>query len=379
MGSVRVAIVGVGNCATSLIQGVEYYRDADPDGSVPGLMHVKFGDYHVGTSSSSPRSTSTPRRSASTCPRRSATPRTTPSRSPTCRRSASPCSAARPYDGLGKYYRETIDESDAEPVDVVAALQGGQGRRARVLPPGRLRGGRQVLRAVRHRRRRRLRQRPARLHRLRPRVGQEVRGRRRPDRRRRHQVAGGRHHHPPRDGQAVRGPRRRAGPHLPAQRRRQHGLQEHARARPPGVEEDLQDPGRDLQPRARPRRAQRAHRSLGLRRLARRPQVGLRPPRGSRVRRRPAQHGVQARGVGLPQQRRHHHRRDPRLQDRPRPGHRRPDHLGVDVPDEVPARCRWPTTWAAPGSRRSSAATWSADPHRRSPVGGLRPRSAPRP
>ena len=47
MGSIRVAIVGVGNCASSLIQGVEYYKDADPSGFVPGLMHVQFGDYHV--------------------------------------------------------------------------------------------------------------------------------------------------------------------------------------------------------------------------------------------------------------------------------------------------------------------------------------------
>src|SRR3978361_1620643 len=47
MGSVRVAIIGVGNCATSLIQGVHYYRDADPSAAVPGLMHVKFGDCHV--------------------------------------------------------------------------------------------------------------------------------------------------------------------------------------------------------------------------------------------------------------------------------------------------------------------------------------------
>src|SRR5690606_20970527 len=47
MGSVRVAIAGVGNCATSLIQGVEYYKDADPAATVPGLMHVVFGDYHV--------------------------------------------------------------------------------------------------------------------------------------------------------------------------------------------------------------------------------------------------------------------------------------------------------------------------------------------
>jgi myo-inositol-1-phosphate synthase len=44
---VRVAIVGVGNCANSLLQGVEYYKDADPDQFVPGLMHVDLGGYHV--------------------------------------------------------------------------------------------------------------------------------------------------------------------------------------------------------------------------------------------------------------------------------------------------------------------------------------------
>ena len=44
---VRVAIVGVGNCAASLVQGVQYYRDADPNARVPGLMHVRFGEYHV--------------------------------------------------------------------------------------------------------------------------------------------------------------------------------------------------------------------------------------------------------------------------------------------------------------------------------------------
>jgi myo-inositol-1-phosphate synthase len=44
---VRVAVVGVGNCAASLVQGVQYYRDADPAARVPGLMHVDFGGYHV--------------------------------------------------------------------------------------------------------------------------------------------------------------------------------------------------------------------------------------------------------------------------------------------------------------------------------------------
>src|ERR671918_646814 len=44
---VRVAIIGVGNCANSLLQGVEYYKDADPEQFVPGLMHVDLGGYHI--------------------------------------------------------------------------------------------------------------------------------------------------------------------------------------------------------------------------------------------------------------------------------------------------------------------------------------------
>src|SRR5262245_21125279 len=47
MSKVRLAIVGVGNCASSLIQGLEYYQDASPDDRVPGLMHVELGGYHV--------------------------------------------------------------------------------------------------------------------------------------------------------------------------------------------------------------------------------------------------------------------------------------------------------------------------------------------
>jgi myo-inositol-1-phosphate synthase len=46
-GKVRVAIVGVGNCASSFVQGVEYYKDADPGERVPGLMHVDLGGYHI--------------------------------------------------------------------------------------------------------------------------------------------------------------------------------------------------------------------------------------------------------------------------------------------------------------------------------------------
>src|SRR3954469_5550494 len=45
--AIKVAIIGVGNCASSLVQGVTYYRDAPEDQRVPGLMHVNLGGYHV--------------------------------------------------------------------------------------------------------------------------------------------------------------------------------------------------------------------------------------------------------------------------------------------------------------------------------------------
>jgi myo-inositol-1-phosphate synthase len=47
MGKIKVAIIGVGNCASSLVQGIEYYKDAAEDAFVPGVMHVNFGGYHI--------------------------------------------------------------------------------------------------------------------------------------------------------------------------------------------------------------------------------------------------------------------------------------------------------------------------------------------
>jgi myo-inositol-1-phosphate synthase len=47
LAKVRVGIIGVGNCASSLVQGVEYYKDANDDDFVPGLMHVNLGGYHI--------------------------------------------------------------------------------------------------------------------------------------------------------------------------------------------------------------------------------------------------------------------------------------------------------------------------------------------
>jgi myo-inositol-1-phosphate synthase len=123
MGSVRVAVVGVGNCASSLVQGVEYYRNADPNERVPGLMHVTFGEYHVSDvefvaafdvdakkvgRDLAEAIVASENNTIKICE----VPPTgvTVQRGPT-------------LDGLGKYYRETVEESDESPVDVSQALR----------------------------------------------------------------------------------------------------------------------------------------------------------------------------------------------------------------------------------------------------------------
>ena len=233
MGSVRVAIVGVGNCASSLVQGVEYYKDADEAAGVPGLMHVRFGDYHVERRrSSSRRSTSTPRRSAATSPTRSARARTTPSRSRTCRRPESRCSAARRSTVWASTTAKIIESRTSEPVDVVAALRERQRRRLVCYLPVGSEEAAKLLRPVRHRRRRRLRERPAGVHRRQPRSGP----RSSPRRACRSSVTTSSRRSARRSRTACwRSSSRTAASmlraHVPAQRRRQHGLQEHAGAR----------------------------------------------------------------------------------------------------------------------------------------------------
>ena len=106
--------------------------------------------------------------------------------------------------------------------------------------------------------------------------------------------------------------------------------------------------------------------------LARRPQVGLRPSRGPRLRRRAAEPGVQARGVGLAELGGHHHRRGARGEDRQGPRHRRPDHPGLGLPDEEPAEAagRRRRAHAARRVHRRQLAPDGGDPLR--PDGGLR-------
>ncbi len=121
--SVRVAIVGVGNCAASLVQGVHYYREAAPETNVPGLMHVQFGDYHVRDiefvaafdvdakkvgHDLAEAIVASENNTIKICD--------VPPVGVTVQR-------GHTLDGLGRYYRETIEESDEKPVDVVEALR----------------------------------------------------------------------------------------------------------------------------------------------------------------------------------------------------------------------------------------------------------------
>jgi myo-inositol-1-phosphate synthase len=124
--TIRVAIAGVGNCASSLLQGVEYYKDADPADSVPGLMHVELGGYHVhdvefvaafdvdATKVGLPLSKAIWAGQNNTI-KFSDVPDTavTVQRGPT-------------LDGLGRYYKQTVEESPAPAVDVADALRAAQ-------------------------------------------------------------------------------------------------------------------------------------------------------------------------------------------------------------------------------------------------------------
>ncbi|MFI6324843.1 inositol-3-phosphate synthase [Nonomuraea sp. NPDC050556] len=126
MGSVRVAIVGVGNCASSLVQGVHYYKDADPDKRVPGLMHVKFGDYHVGDVEFVAAFDVDAKKVG-----RDLSEAIVASENNTIKICDVPPTGVvvqrgHTFDGLGEFYSEIIDESDEEPVDVVKVLRDAQ-------------------------------------------------------------------------------------------------------------------------------------------------------------------------------------------------------------------------------------------------------------
>jgi myo-inositol-1-phosphate synthase len=121
--AVRVAIVGVGNCASSLVQGVHYYADAAIDSEVPGLMHVDLGGYHVGDL----EFVAAFDVDAKKVGRDLAEAIVAPPNNTIQFAEVPPVGVdvlrGPTLDGFGEYYRAVSEESDAEPVDVAQVLR----------------------------------------------------------------------------------------------------------------------------------------------------------------------------------------------------------------------------------------------------------------
>ena len=120
---IRVAIVGVGNCANSLVQGVTYYKDASPTDEIPGLMHTVLGGYHVrdvnfvAAFDVDSKKVGLDLADAIWASENNTIKfATVPQYNVVVQRGTT-------LDGLGRYYRETITESTEAPVDIVAILK----------------------------------------------------------------------------------------------------------------------------------------------------------------------------------------------------------------------------------------------------------------
>ena len=120
---IRVAIAGVGNCASSLVQGIEYYRDADPTETVPGLMHVTLGGYHVGDVEFVAAFDVDATKVGIDLGKAIFSGQNNTIRFAQVNDVGVTVLRGPTFDGLGKYYRQTIEESPGEPVDVAQVLR----------------------------------------------------------------------------------------------------------------------------------------------------------------------------------------------------------------------------------------------------------------
>jgi myo-inositol-1-phosphate synthase len=123
MSKVRVAIAGVGNCANSLIQGVEYYKDADPDLFVPGLMNVDLGGYHVGDIEFVAAFDVDATKVGQDLSKAMWSGHNNTIHFADVGELEIEVLRGPTHDGLGLYYKEMVEESAEEPVDVVQALR----------------------------------------------------------------------------------------------------------------------------------------------------------------------------------------------------------------------------------------------------------------
>jgi len=120
---IRLAIAGVGNCASSLVQGLEYYRNADPAEDVPGLMHVVLGGYHVRDVEVVAAFDVDAAKVGLDVGKAIYSGQNNTIRFANVGELGIQVHRGPTLDGLGHFYRETIEESPAEAVDVAAVLR----------------------------------------------------------------------------------------------------------------------------------------------------------------------------------------------------------------------------------------------------------------
>ena len=123
MSRIRLAIAGVGNCASSLVQGLEYYRDADPTEDVPGLMHVKLGGYHVRDVEVVAAFDVDAAKVGLDIGKAIFSSQNNTIRFAQVGELGVQVLRGPTLDGLGAFYRDTIEESPAEAIDVAQVLR----------------------------------------------------------------------------------------------------------------------------------------------------------------------------------------------------------------------------------------------------------------
>jgi len=122
MSTIRLAIAGVGNCASSLVQGISYYRGASPRDEVPGLMHVTLGGYHVSDLQPVAAFDVDATKVGTDLGKAIFAGQNNTVRFAEVGELGVTVGRGPTLDGLGVYYRQVVEESPAEPVDVAAAL-----------------------------------------------------------------------------------------------------------------------------------------------------------------------------------------------------------------------------------------------------------------
>ncbi|MFN2504308.1 MAG: inositol-3-phosphate synthase [Acidimicrobiales bacterium] len=121
--AIRLAVAGVGNCASSLIQGIEYYKDADPADAVPGLMNVVLGGYHVRDVEVVAAFDVDAAKVGLDIGKAIFSSQNNTIRFAPVGELGVTVQRGPTLDGLGHYYRQTIEESPAAPVDVAEVLR----------------------------------------------------------------------------------------------------------------------------------------------------------------------------------------------------------------------------------------------------------------